>query len=527
MQTLRKYLCWVFAFASLVNAQLAGSFILRIVHRYHTPLHLRYLLTPTLMAFQAFVFAMAWWTVWREKPSGRKWGIAASVLNLALPVSLSYFEGFVRGLFLLRRLSLLLVIGVIGLFAFLRPYESLGARSKAQDDGPIPGDGTSELLNKLGAYIISAAALATYFWWLTWLRTKGVPRTGGIWSQIAMLFVVDLVITTLHELGHTITGLTLGMKLRAFIAGPFQWLIRDGKWNFQFNPSAILTPGGATGMIPAVAGFPRWRTISMLLGGPAATLISGSAALITAFTVRSDSPLQAGGLLMLSGAWSLVLLAVNLAPFRTPNGYSDGAQLYQLLSGGPFADLHRIRAVISSSLVTQLRPRDYDIEALTHLEATITRGREACLLRLYACYYFVDTGKLQNATEALRDAESIYDHSASHLPPEICTLFVFGNAYLLHDAVAAREWWTRFEAKKSKRFNVDYWRAASALHWIECNLQQANEAWEKSNALAQNLPKAGAYEFDRYCNSLLREAIDVGCPTSAASAVVADEQTVG
>jgi len=86
--------------------------------------------------------------------------------------------------------------------------------------------------------------------------------------------------------------------------------------------------------------------------------------------------------------------------------------------------------------------------------------------------------------------------------------FVFGNAYLHRDAAAAREWWTRMEAKKPTRRNVDYWRADSALHWIEGHLKEANEGWEKSNALAQQLPKAGAYEFDRYCCFLLRKAID-------------------
>ena len=73
-----------------------------------------------------------------------------------------------------------------------------------------------------------------------------------------------------------------------------------------------------------------------------------------------------------------------------------------------------------------------------------------------------------------------------------------------------REKWgtPRMEAKKPTRFSEDYWRATGALHWIEGDLKAANEAWEKSNALAQQLPKAGAYEFDRYCCSLLRQALD-------------------
>jgi hypothetical protein len=112
------------------------------------------------------------------------------------------------------------------------------------------------------------------------------------------------------------------------------------------------------------------------------------------------------------------------------------------------------------------------------------------------------------AGQALMDAESIYHKSAADIPAELHTEFVFGNAYVRRDAAAAREWWTRMEAKKPTRFSEDYWRASSALHWIEGNLREANEAWEKCKVLAQELPEAGAYEFDRYCCLLLRRVLD-------------------
>jgi hypothetical protein len=130
------------------------------------------------------------------------------------------------------------------------------------------------------------------------------------------------------------------------------------------------------------------------------------------------------------------------------------------------------------------------------------------LLRLCAYNYFLDLERIPEAGEALREAESIYRQSASDIPAELHTVFVFGSAYVRRDAGAAREWWTRMEGKKPTRFNADYWRASSALHWIEGDLKEANEAWEKSNTLVQQLPRAGAYEFDRYCCSLLRQALD-------------------
>jgi hypothetical protein len=64
------------------------------------------------------------------------------------------------------------------------------------------------------------------------------------------------------------------------------------------------------------------------------------------------------------------------------------------------------------------------------------------------------------------------------------------------------------QAKKPTRFNADYWRAQSALHWIEGNLDEARTALEKSHALVEQLPQAGAYDFSRYCCSLLHHELE-------------------
>jgi hypothetical protein len=74
------------------------------------------------------------------------------------------------------------------------------------------------------------------------------------------------------------------------------------------------------------------------------------------------------------------------------------------------------------------------------------------------------------------------------------------------------------EAKKPTHFGTDYWLAKSALCWIEGQKQEAREAWEKGNLLAQNLPSAGDYEFDRYRCSLLHRCIE----NEEAMAVAAD-----
>jgi hypothetical protein len=209
---------------------------------------------------------------------------------------------------------------------------------------------------------------------------------------------------------------------------------------------------------------------------------------------------------------------VNLFPVRPAAHYSDGAKIFQILSGGPMADYNHLASVASSSLVTPLRPRDYDIGEIQRTASVIANGTPGLMLRLLSYSYFLDRGELRDASTALAEAESAFHKSELAIPAGLYTDFVFGNAYVRRDAAATRQWWERMQAKKPTDFNVDYWRAKSALHWIEGNLDEANAAWNKSNELAQRLPNFGAYEFDRHSCSLLRAAID---KTAAATGVAA------
>jgi len=184
------------------------------------------------------------------------------------------------------------------------------------------------------------------------------------------------------------------------------------------------------------------------------------------------------------------------------------ARIYQILVGGPLADYNHLVTVAMSILVTPLRPRDYDIEALQRTARVITTGAQGFMLRLLSYSYYLDRGELQAAAAALMETESVFQQLDSQFPPAIYTVFVFGNAFVRRDAAAARLWSERMQAKKPTDFNVDYWLAKSALHWIEGDFEEADAAWNKSSELAERLPKLGAYESDRFTCSLLRQAFD-------------------
>jgi len=88
-------------------------------HRYHDFLTLPGLLAPTLFSVQAAVYGMAFWTLWKQKPSAKLWGMVASLTYIVLPLltiwSKIHFSRSIRGCSMA-----VLVVGVAGLVVFSR-----------------------------------------------------------------------------------------------------------------------------------------------------------------------------------------------------------------------------------------------------------------------------------------------------------------------------------------------------------------------------------------------------------------------
>jgi hypothetical protein len=456
---------------------------------------------PWVMPLQTAVFGVAWWTVFREKRSARAWGIAASmvfILWVLLPL-------FMTPHFFWTGELLLLGVGTIGLVVFAWPGQLTDNVQPVQKTWKLPGDGTSTLVNSAVQIVMILMCWRAYNWWTEWLGNNDLPAPGFIRGTL-QLALIGLLIVFLHESGHTLVGVLVGMKLRAFIVGPFQWRIREGKWEFHFEPRQILATSGATGVIPTRADFPRPLQLCMLVAGVLINAATGILAL--ALSLLAVVPIQGRAPMALFGVFSVVIGTMNLVPFRIGDSYSDGAQIYQLFSKGPWGDYHRVIGLAGAGLVSSVLPRDYDINAIHRAAQSIAQGRQGLLLRLLAYSYFLDCADLEKAGDELAQAGTIYNESASDAPVDFVTAFVFGSAYIWRNRDFARGWWAHVEAKKPASLNSDYWLAHAALLWIENDLQSARESLDKARSLAKELPASGAYDFQRYQCTLLSNVLN-------------------
>jgi hypothetical protein len=506
MVKLAKFLNWCFALTGLAVGALCLLSLWSYLHSPHSRIAtltagkaaVLSLLFGGQMAV-AMVFGMAWWTIRKGRSSARGWAIAAStaeILFSAVPV-------VAKG----TPIWLVTATGVAGLFVFSRRGVLAQIASRPESSPRLPGDGTSKFVDTAVRLAGYGCALLALFWWTSWADRRHLPLSDGF-SLLFLLLLADLICVAVHESGHALAGLALRMKIRSFVVGPFQWQLRHGKLEFEFHPSSLFASGGRTGFVHAHGADSRWLDVCTFAGGPLASLCLGLVALWATFTAPGRPWQRAWELLAFTAVFSLVGFVTNLLPIRPEASYSDGARIYQLLSGGAWADAHRAFSIAGSSAFTPLRPKDYDIQAIQRAGRFLTRGRQALFLRLLAYFHFLDCNRIPEAIGALAEAESVQDQSPSDIGAEVYAEFVFGNAFLKHDAAAAHLWWEKLEAGKPRRDDTDYWLARSALLWIENHPEEAREAWNTGYAIARQRPAAGAYEFDRDRFARLREAFE-------------------
>jgi hypothetical protein len=462
-----------------------------------------------LVLAQAIVFPIVYAMAWLQtgKGSGRGWAIAASLINTLFGALM-----LLTGLRLIP--AVLLISGIAGLVVYVRPNVLPQAAAQTVRQTPI----SNRPIHRFLAFLARWALLPVAFWcWHLWRTISHLPApsfgTILLWTALA-----GFITTIVHECGHAVGGMALGMKLHLFCVGPFQWQKRRDRWRFRFETKEILgaVVAGRTGLIPTNLKMLLPNELCMIAGGPFANLCLGLLVFCAALTASAHSWAWAADLLALVAMISVLSGIANLIPVRAGQYYSDGAHIYNLLTGGPELDLLRAHSGATITLVTPRRPRDYDIQAIRRATLSFSEGHHAMLLRIWLSAHFLDRQQIPEAIQAMLEAEAIGEVCYKTFPGELLATFVFDHALLREDAARARLWWDRMEARQSDPESIDREWARTALFWIEGRHQEAREALRRGENQAAQLPDFGAYDFDRYHFQLLRQAMDAGRPEGLA-----------
>ena len=479
--------------------------------------------TESLLLLSKFIFlsatvigaisGVAWWTLKTGRRGARVWAIAASVTFLLASAFLAISDSFLNRhgatghpplFFEIQAVQMF--IGFGGLFAF--GWKQSQADMVAPAPPPrIPGDGTHKLVDALALILQVGGTIWLMNLYSRWGYEQRLPFARGAESLIQWVVVI-LAAVFIHESAHALFGIALGMRLRAFFIGPFQFRVHEGRWKFDFRPTQILAFSGAAGLIPVNPDQSRWDEVAMIAAGPLSNLITGAVAAAMAYSALDHVWWPFWEYFALFATVSLVGGIVNLIPFRPESLYSDGARILQLFRHSPAADFQRVVKSVHSTLVSPRRPRDYDIATMERAAAYFTRGHDGLLLRIWAASCLFDRRNLAGASAALAEAERVYRESASDIPPFLHTGFIIKGINLGRDRDYIRKWWQSMVAKKPTDLDQDYWLAKSAFHWAEGDLPAAREAWNTGQVYLAKLPDQGTYNYDRDCYRKIKEILD-------------------
>ena len=508
MGKIAKVLRWFFGFEALVFGSILPHSAWRLWYAYGAGESVFGRTSAALLNLAlTVILAMAWWNLRSGKNSARRWGIAASAINI--PFGLAGLPTLIAT-----------VAGIAGLVVFSRRWAMNQISAKVAKPVRLPGDGTSGAADKIafiGTIIVIAVGGS---WWFNWADKHHLPALHGFFFSVLLIQLAMVITTAVHELGHALAALALNMKVRHWRVEPCEVSMKQGTWKLRFHAAGLLIATGGVGAAPVSLEDLRWRNIFVYAAGPLFSLWLGVLALGATLSAKGRPWEAYWELLSYIATFSLLAFVFNLVPMGTTEGqYSDGARIYQLLSSDVWRDVSLVFSMVTSTLVSPLRPRDMDICMIERASAFLCAGKRAFLLRSYAWMHYFDSGRTPEAVQAIDGLESVYTQSAFDLPVDLHMEAVFANAFVKGDAAAARRWWERMEAKKNAMPNAqkeernlmqssaDYWKANCSLLLVEGRVAEAETAWKRGSALAVNRPSAGAYDFDRDCFAHLRQAL--------------------
>jgi tetratricopeptide (TPR) repeat protein len=425
-----------------------------------------------VFAVQAVVFGLACWKILRRRPAARWWGLGAGVVWVLGDL----FTTFTGSQHQIRVpwVTLLCGIAAIVVFAKRDPVaDSAQGKLDALKKRPrISGDGTSAILDQAPLLCWFIGFTLGMRWWYPWAHAHGLPPViGWFWPN---LIAAELITTFIHECGHAITARVLGIGVRGFVAGPFQWHAGTSGWQFRFRPMGFFSGEGATRFDMLDPALVRWRAICMIAAGPFANLLLGLAALFATLQAPGTSWQAAWGLLSILATLSLIASAINLIPARTADAYTDGANLYQLLSGRPWVEFRVDGELMQRKTGLDLLVAGKPEEAETYFRKALEQEStlpQANRVRLLVCLAdaLQDQDRYQEAQGYLETALALGDETGSGYGSMADILLLQGNDP--KRAIAMAEEAARLNLERIRKDRGD--RLAEAMAQVRLLARQA------------------------------------------------------
>lgn len=272
----------------------------------------------------------------------------------------------------------------------------------------------------------------------------------GVLDWLVAYLPALILAPAVHEAGHLIGGRLAGFRAALFVLGPLRVERTAGGIRAGLNRSLALY-GGTAASVPEDTHDLRRRTLLMIAGGPATSILSGVLALALREPLGLAAiPAAAGHAHVIAstatavfGVMSLLLGVVTLIPSRAGGPHTDGRRILQLLRSGPAADRDVALFALWGQTLAGRRPREWDPDLVAQALAPADGTQFDVIARQLASVYALDRGEPGEARRHLAGALGLEETLPPLARPGLLVQAAYFAAVVDGDAVRARALFSR------------------------------------------------------------------------------------
>jgi hypothetical protein len=316
----------------------------------------------------------------------------------------------------------------------------------------------------------------------------------GFLARAAMAFVLSVAA---HEAGHLTGGALAGFKPLIIAVWPIKLQWEASSWRVRWFHGSKLA--GFVSMDPRGASDLRKRMFFMVAAGPLGSGLTGMVAAGLAVLIQPVWSAWIIQELNLVAFWSFLTAVIGFLPI--PNRYSvnDGMRLLKLLRGGVEADRYFTLVVLSTSLLSASRPREWRRDLVDRLPGPLDGSPDAILAQAIRYNFLLDSGDLEEAGQALEWL------AGQRLTGEARAIWLLEapwfQAKFRGDLPAARQWMEIAPTVvKSHDGRCALWKARAAIAFLE-------QRWTDAQMSAEQALEACDQMTDTGITRIIREEL--------------------
>jgi hypothetical protein len=279
-----------------------------------------------------------------------------------------------------------------------------------------------------------------------------------------LIFVAYEALVILHHLARILVAELVGLKLLAFVCGPFAIRRIRNRTRFTWNNRETMI-FGTTVFAPKTLDGLRWRCAWLIASGPMAMILIG---LIFLMIVRAIDPARASIDTLFLGAIAFIGIAGGvrlLLPLGPRRSASYGELLWDALRGRPTSEVRFLVTALLHDGQQGIRPRDWSSKMLDLALQLTEKADQAervtvCLLAFYRA---ADMHQMQVAAGFLEEA-------VAKANPKFGALY----AWVMLEKAFYEAWFKRDESSAHTAFGqVNDWSKVPHHAWLRVSAAMA------------------------------------------------------